>query len=81
MLILSRKPGQSLVIDGKIRVRVLEIEGGRVRLGVDAPPEVEIHREEVFDMISEANVQAAAGAPADLDAIGGLIADRDKDDT
>ncbi len=78
MLILSRKPGQSLVIDGKIRVKVLEVEGGRVRLGIDAPPEVEVHREEVFEMISDANVKAAAGAPADLGGLGDLIAGRKK---
>lgn len=76
MLILSRKAGESLVIGGRIRVRVLEVEPGRVRLGIEAPPEVEVHRQEVFDMISEANVEAAA-APADLDGLGGLIAGED----
>ncbi len=73
MLILSRKPGQSLVIAGNIRVKVLDSEGGRVRLGIDAPAEVEVHREEIFAMISEANVMAATGTPADLDRVDELI--------
>jgi len=80
LLILSRRPGQSLVIAGNIRVKVLEVEGGRVRLGIEAPADIEVHREEVFELISEANVKAAAGTPVDLDSIGELIAGRKKED-
>lgn len=47
MLVLSRKLNEALVINGSIEVTVLEIRNGRVRLGIDAPKQVSIHREEV----------------------------------
>lgn len=47
MLVLTRRPNETIVIDGKIRVTVLGIKGGQVRIGIEAPPEVVIDREEV----------------------------------
>lgn len=47
MLVLSRKAGESIVIDGGIEVKVVEIRNGRVRLGFSAPPDVNIRREEL----------------------------------
>ena len=55
MLCLTRKAGQSIIIDGDIKVIVLAINGNQIRLGFDAPDEVEIHREEVFIRIQEDN--------------------------
>jgi len=49
MLVLSRKVGEEIVIGGTIRVRVLSIQGGQIRLGFDAPREVNIQREELLD--------------------------------
>ena len=49
MLVLARKPGQSIVIDGGITVTVTEIRGDRVRLGIDAPRGVRVDREEVAE--------------------------------
>ena len=49
MLVLARKPGQSIVIDGGIVVTVTEIRGDRVRLGIDAPRGVRVDREEVVE--------------------------------
>jgi carbon storage regulator len=51
MLVLSRKPGESIVIDNDITVTVVGIEGGRVKLGFDAPRAVPIHRTEVYQRI------------------------------
>lgn len=48
MLILSRKLGEAIVIDGRITVTIVDLRGGRVQLGISAPPEVPIHRDEVF---------------------------------
>ena len=53
MLVLSRKVGESIVIDGGIKLTVIEVRGDRVRLGFDGPREVAIHREEVFRNISQ----------------------------
>ena len=52
MLVLTRKPGQSVVIGESVRVTVIEISPGVVRLGFEAPAEVAIHREEVYQEIN-----------------------------
>ena len=51
MLVLSRKKNESIVIDDKITITVVEIRGDQVRLGIVAPKEVPVHRQEVFDAI------------------------------
>lgn len=51
MLILSRRVDETVVIGDGIRVKILDIKGGQVRIGIDAPKEVPVHREEVFDRI------------------------------
>ena len=48
MLVLSRKCGEEVIIDGEIRVRILRCSNGRVRLGVDAPPHIRVLRTEVM---------------------------------
>ena len=53
MLVLSRKQGQSIRIGSEIEVTVLEVRGGRVKLGFTGPSEVPIHREEVFDRVTD----------------------------
>ena len=51
MLVLSRKKNESIVINDNITIVVVEIRGDKVRLGVEAPKEVPIHRREVYDAI------------------------------
>ncbi len=51
MLVLSRKKNESIVINDDITIVVVEIRGDKVRLGVEAPKEVPVHRQEVFDAI------------------------------
>jgi carbon storage regulator len=51
MLVLSRKKNESIIINDNITIVVVEIRGDKVRLGVDAPKEVPVHRREVFDAI------------------------------
>ena len=58
MLILSRKTGESIVIDGRIRVQVVRVEGDVVKLGIAAPSEVPVHRQEVYEEIEQNNQQA-----------------------
>jgi len=62
MLILTRKPGESVIVNNSIRLKVIEVSAGIVRLGFEAPPDVSIYREEVHREISAAN-QAAVVAP------------------
>ena len=54
MLVLSRKKGESIVLRDDIVVTVIEMRGGRVRLGVEAPGEVAVHRKELYDKIASA---------------------------
>jgi carbon storage regulator len=58
MLILSRKSGESIVIAGNIRVKVMRVEGDVVKIGVEAPSSVPVHRQEVYDEIQRNNQQA-----------------------
>lgn len=73
MLILTRKVGEAIAIDDQITVRLLEIKGGQVKLGVIAPNHIAVHREEVSQRIMEENRKAASEAPADLDVIARLL--------
>lgn len=59
MLILSRKTEEAIVINGNIEIRILDIGNGVVKIGINAPKNVEIHRKEIFDKIREEN-QASA---------------------
>ena len=51
MLVLSRKKNESIIINNEIKIVVVEIRGDKVRLGVEAPKEVPVHRREVYDAI------------------------------
>ena len=51
MLVLSRKKNEAIVINGEVTIVVVEIRGDKVRLGVECPKEVPVHRKEVFDAI------------------------------
>jgi carbon storage regulator len=66
MLILSRKLGESIVIDGRITVKIVRLEGEIVKLGIDAPLEVPVHRQEVYDEIQRSNKEALSGEAASL---------------
>jgi len=71
MLVLSRKKNESIVINDDITIVVVEIRGDKVRLGVEAPKEVPVHRREVYDAIQlGATVEAAAKASEESDAAG-----------
>ena len=61
MLVLSRKKDETVVVDDTIRITVVEIRGDKVRLGIDAPRHVPVHREEVYDAIRK---EAASTADA-----------------
>lgn len=62
MLVLTRRPGESIVIGNDIVVTVVEIKGGQVRIGINAPREIQVHREEIYAQVRQANVAAVASA-------------------
>ncbi len=67
MLVLSRKKNESIVIDNDITIVVVEIRGDKVRLGVEAPKEVPVHRREVFDAIRRNELAAGEDAASKAD--------------
>jgi carbon storage regulator len=62
MLVLTRRPGESIVVGENIVVTVIEIKGGQVRIGVDAPREVDVYREEIYEQVKQENLAAIANA-------------------
>ncbi len=67
MLVLTRRAGESVRIGSEIRITVISSAGGQVRIGIEAPGRVAVHREEVFDRIVAANVEAASVETGDLE--------------
>ena len=62
MLVLTRKLGESIAIDDNIKITVVQIKGKQVRLGIQAPKDTKIHREEVYLAIQEQNKEAATSS-------------------
>lgn len=69
MLVLTRKVGESINIGNSIKITVVSIDGSQVRLGIDAPKDVIVHREEVYNKIIKENKAAASSRKIDLKAI------------
>jgi carbon storage regulator len=73
LLILTRKTGEAIAIGDEISVRVLGIQGKQVRLGVTAPTQIPVHREEVYKKILEETGRAASSRQADIQQAGRLL--------
>ena len=73
MLVLTRRSQQSIVIGKDVVITVLEVRGDQVRIGVSAPRDVEVHRQEVFLELQEANRQAASPSADAISALGKLV--------
>lgn len=58
MLILTRKKNESIILDGKIEIKIIEIEDGKVKIGIDAPKDIDIIRKELYKKVEEENVTA-----------------------
>lgn len=61
MLALSRKKGESIIIDNNVEITVLEIKGDQIKLGIKAPKSVPVYRKEIFAQIQEENMNAFVG--------------------
>jgi len=68
MLVLSRKKNESIIINNDITIVVVEIRGDKVRLGVEAPKEVPVHRREVYDAIKRSEAEKNNSAASEADA-------------
>lgn len=65
MLVLTRRPGEKVIIDGKIVITIVEVRGDQIRLGIDAPRSVKVYREEVYAQVLAENAAAAQSADRD----------------
>lgn len=73
MLVLSRKKGESIIIQDHIEVTVLGVEGDTVRIGISAPKQMDIFRKEIYLSIQESNRESAAYSQLNLDALRKMI--------
>lgn len=62
MLVLSRKKDEKIIIDDSITITVVEIRGDRVRLGIDAPRHIPVHREETYEAIRKSQEESQAAS-------------------
>lgn len=69
MLVLTRKLGEGIVIGEDVTITIVEVKGGNVRIGIDAPREKKIYRQEVYDRIAAENIDAVNWNMTDLDKI------------
>jgi len=78
MLVLARKVGQSIVINDTIELLVIEVRGDQVRLGIEAPRSIPVHRKELLEQIRAENVKAATSSDTDtiVQTLGGLHDDQ-----
>ncbi len=67
MLVLTRKPGESVTIGDDIKITVIDVKGRQVRIGISAPREMTIHREEIYAKIHEENLKAAFVKAVDME--------------
>ncbi|NMB25631.1 MAG: carbon storage regulator CsrA, partial [Firmicutes bacterium] len=81
MLVLTRKVDESIIIGDNIKIIVVDIRGDQVKVGIDAPREIPVHREEIYAEIQEENLRAAmSGKVANLDKIAGMIRKSEEQD-
>ena len=69
MLVLTRKAGECIVVGSDIRITVLEVQGRQIRLGIEAPSDISVHRGEVYTRIKEENERAVKGGKEELQAL------------
>lgn len=75
MLVLTRRRGEGITVGPDVRIVVLGIKGGQVRLGIEAPLRLEVHREELYARIREENRLAASAKAISPEAVKRLVAE------
>ena len=73
MLVLSRKKEESIIIDENIEIMVVGIQDGKVKLGIKAPKNIEIHRKEIYQAIQNENKKAANTMKIDMNMFKGIL--------
>lgn len=73
MLVLTRKAGEGIIISDDIKITIVEITGGGIRIGIDAPRETRVHRQEVYDKIKQENQEATKWHITDLSELSNMM--------
>ena len=73
MLVLTRKAGEGIIIGDDIKITIVELKSGGVRIGIEAPREIKVHRQEVFDRIKQENKEATQWEIADLNELTNIL--------
>ena len=79
MLVLTRKAGEGIIIGDDVTIKIIEMKGGGVRIGIDAPRDKKIYRQEVYDRITEENKMAAQWDMDALDSLSTNLSTKKKD--
>ena len=79
MLVLTRKVGESIAIGDQIKIRVVEVKGNSIRIGIDAPADFRIYREEIYLKVQEQNQLAAYWDLADFQNAVNMFTDQQKE--
>ena len=69
MLVLSRQRDETIMIGDDVEITIVDIRGDKVRLGINAPRHIQVHRKEVYDAIKRENEQAAKLGPSDVEGV------------
>jgi len=73
MLVLTRKAEEGIIIGDDVKITIIEIKGGSIRIGIDAPRHMKVHRQEVYDKIKQENQEATQWDMADLSALSDMM--------
>lgn len=77
MLVLTRRVDESIIIGDDVKVIIVDVRGDQVKLGIEAPREISVHREEIYKEIQEENRRAALARDVSLDQLGDALKGKD----
>ena len=78
MLVLSRKPNESIMIGNDIEVKIVEVKGDYVKLGITAPKCIPVHRKEIYEAIQRENIEAIQTSVTDLSQLDDIFKKKEK---